>query len=96
MFDINKIMEIMKHTNIIQKQIQNKLKKKKIFGSSSANLVTITMNGHFEVIQLKINTNNININDIELLQDMIKLAINDATNKIKNIIIKEIKSITKN
>jgi hypothetical protein len=96
MFNINKIMEIMKHANIIQSQMQKKLKKKKITGSSCAGLINITMNGYFEVIKLKIDANNINVNDIELLQDMIKSATNDATSKIKNIIIKEIKSITKN
>ena len=96
MFNINKIMEIMKHANIIQSQMQKKLKKKKIIGSSCAGLINITMNGYFEVIKLKIDANNINVNDIELLQDMIKSATNNATSKIKNIIIKEIKSITKN
>ena len=29
MFNINKIMEIMKHADVIQKQMQDKLKKKK-------------------------------------------------------------------
>ena len=49
-------------------------------GKSS--FVTVTVNGKKELVNIKIDTENLENDDIEMLQDMIVVAVNDAMKKV--------------
>lgn len=59
---------------------QDKINETNFTGKSS--IVTVTMNGKKELLDVKIETEKLEMDDIELLQDMIMVAVNDAINKI--------------
>ena len=44
-----------------------------------------TMNGNKEVLSLKINPDMVDPEDVEMLEDLIVVAFNDASQKIENI-----------
>ena len=67
-------------------QTQEKINASEFEGKSSA--VTVKMNGKREVLDVKINLENIESDDVELLQDMVMVAFNDVLSKIE----KEIES----
>ena len=51
----------------------------------NSEMVSVKMSGKKEVLSVKIKCeNNLDSDDIEALEDMIKIAINDAINKINN------------
>ena len=74
---------LMRETQKMQKELlktQQELESKTYEGKSS--LVNVVVNGKNELVSVKINSDeNITKDDIELLEDMILVAVNDAMKK---------------
>lgn len=74
---------MLKQAQKLQKEMletQEKINNKEFTGKSS--IVTVKMNGSKELTDVKIDIEKIEEDDVELLQDMIVVAINDAINQI--------------
>jgi DNA-binding YbaB/EbfC family protein len=68
----------------MQKQMmkaQEELGQTNVEGTAGGGAVTVTMNGHREVQGLKIAAEVVDPEDIDMLQDLIMAAINDASKK---------------
>lgn len=78
------IQSLMREAQKMQKNLQktqDELSNSKYEGKSS--LVTIVINGNKEILSVVINSNDIlDKDDIEMLQDMIMVAFNDASKKV--------------
>lgn len=77
------IQAMMKQAQKLQKDMVSEKKKidNEIFEGKSS-IVSVKLKGTKEIIEVKINSDSIEAEDIEILQDMIMVAINDA---MKNI-----------
>lgn len=77
------IQSMMKQVQKIQKEMQEEKIKidSKVFESESS-LVKVTMKGTKELLNVKINAEEIETDEIEMLEDMIVVAINDVIRKI--------------
>ena len=78
------MQSLMAQAQRMQKDIMNKKAEveKKIFDGKSE-LVDVQVNGKKEVVSVNIkNKDNLEADDIEILQDMIVIAINDANKKV--------------
>ena len=79
---------IMQQAKKMQAQLQREqeeLEKTEYVGSSS--MVDVKINGKYEVLNVKINLpdgENISSDDIEMYEDMILLAFNDAVKKVNS------------
>ena len=74
---------MLKQAQKLQKEMlstQEEINKKEFIGKSS--IVTVKMNGKKELIDVKIDVEEIETDDVELLQDMITVAFNDAMKQI--------------
>jgi len=76
------------------KQVQNELAKKTVEGSAGGDMVTVKMNGKKEVVSIKINKEVVNPNDIEMLEDLLVAAINQAQEKVQELISEEMGKLT--
>ena len=65
------------------KEMQEKLKEEKATGTAGAGLVTITLNGENEMIELKIKPECVDPEDVEGLEDLIRAAYHDALQKLE-------------
>ncbi len=65
------------------KEMQEKLKDEKATGSSGGGLVTLTLNGEYEMIELKIKPECVDPEDVEGLEDLIRVAYNEAVKKLE-------------
>ena len=77
------IQAMMKQAQKLQKDMMNakeEIDNKKFIGKSS--LVTAEVMGNKTVTNVKIDTESIELDDLELLQDMIVVALNDAMKQI--------------
>lgn len=78
------IQSLMREAQKMQKNLQKtqgELSNSKYEGKSS--LVTIVINGNKEILSVVINSNDtLDKDDIEMLQDMIIVAFNDASKKV--------------
>lgn len=74
---------MLKQAQKLQKNMletQEKINSTEFIGKSS--IVTVKMTGAKELVDVKIDLEKIEEDDIELLQDMIMVAVNDAINQI--------------
>ncbi len=63
-------------------EVQERLKKETYEGEAGGGMVKVTVNGHFEVLQVKIEAEEID-GDLELAMDLVAAAVNNAIGKAK-------------
>lgn len=75
-------------------KIQEESRKKTVEASAGGGMVTVTANGAMEIIAIKIDREVVNPDDIEMLQDLIVAAINEALRQAQKIVSDEMGKIT--
>jgi len=76
----------MKQAKIMQKkmeEIKEELKEMKFEASSGGGVVKIIANGDQEILEVKINKEMVDMDDLDMLEDMIMVASNDAIKQSK-------------
>ena len=77
------LQSLMKQAQSMQKNmLDSKAKIEAMEFTGESELVTVVMSGKKEVKSVKINVEDLEKDDIEILEDMITLAVNDAISKI--------------
>ncbi len=76
------------------KQMQEELSKKVVEATSGGGMVTVTANGKQEVLSIKIDPEVVKPDDIEMLEDLILAAVNEAKRKADELAKEEMKKIT--
>ena len=79
--------EMMKQAKMMQKQmekVQEELKDMEFEASAGGGAVKITVNGEQEVLKIKVNKDIIDPEDIEMLEEMVLVAVNDAIKQSKD------------
>jgi nucleoid-associated protein EbfC len=74
--------------------VQEEMALKTIDGSAGGGMVTVTANGKQEIVSLKIEPEVVNPEDIEMLQDLVQAAVNDALRKSQEMVQQEMSKIT--
>lgn len=88
---------IMQQAKKIQERlanIQEEMAEKTIEGSAGGGMVTVVANGRQEVVSIKIEPEVVTPDDIEMLQDLIQAAVNDALRKSQEMVQQEMAKIT--
>jgi DNA-binding YbaB/EbfC family protein len=80
------------HTKIAQ--LQEEMATKTVEGSSGGGMVNILMNGKQEILSVRIDPEVVNREDIEMLQDLMTAAVNEAIRKSHEMMQEEMKKIT--
>ncbi|MBA4393424.1 MAG: YbaB/EbfC family nucleoid-associated protein [Desulfobacca sp.] len=75
-------------------QIQEEMANKTVEASSGGGMVSVTANGRQEVLSIKIEPEVVNPEDVEMLQDLIQAAVNDALRKAQDMVSQEMAKIT--
>ena len=78
--DMKKLMKQMQQAQAAAGKIQENLAAQTVEGSASG-LVTVTMNGHGKVMGLKIKPEAVDPGDVEALEDLLLVALQDASAK---------------
>lgn len=80
--DINKILQ---QAQVMQKQLEDankQLNAMEFEGIASNGLVKVVVNGEFKVVSVDIDPSILNAEDKEMIQDLIMIATNEATDKV--------------
>lgn len=88
---------LMKQANQMQarmKKLQEELAQRVFAGTSGGGAVTVSVNGDNRVVEVKINADVMQSGDVEMLQDLILAATNDAINLAKDTSQKEMEKVT--
>lgn len=76
------IKQLMKQAQAMQQQMQEKMAQIRVEGTSGGGMVKVTMSGSKEVISVAIEKEAVDPEDIEMLQDLITAAVNEAGRKV--------------
>jgi DNA-binding YbaB/EbfC family protein len=88
------MQQIMKQAQKMQEQLQKQMAEMSIEGSAGGGIVIVKMNGLKQVLGLKIEPEAVNSGDVEMLQDLIVAAINEAARRVDEELSGQIGNIT--
>lgn len=80
--------QMMKQVKKMQQQMmkaQEELESKTVEGTAGGGVVTVEMNGHKKVLAIAIKPEVVDPDDIEMLQDLVLTAVNDALTKAEEL-----------
>jgi DNA-binding YbaB/EbfC family protein len=76
------IKQLMKQAQQMQDQMQRQMQSIRVEGSAGGGMVKAEMSGNKELISVTIDKEAVDPNDIEMLQDLVKAAVNEASRKV--------------
>ncbi len=88
---------IMKQAQQMQKkmaQVQEELEKKQVEATAGGGMVTAVVTGKQQVVSLQIDPAAVDPEDVEMLQDLVVAAINEAVRKSQEMVQEEMGKVT--
>jgi nucleoid-associated protein EbfC len=91
------MQNLMKQANQLQmkmKKVQEELAEREYEASSGGNAVTVRVKGENQILSLKISEDVMKSGDVEMLQDLVMTATNEAIRKAKETQAAEMEKVT--
>ncbi|MEO8217342.1 MAG: YbaB/EbfC family nucleoid-associated protein [Acidobacteriota bacterium] len=88
------IKQLMKQAQQMQEDMQRKMSELQVEGTSGGGMVTVTMSGNKEVLSVKIEKDAVDPEDVEMLQDLVTAAVNEAGRKVDEAMQSQIGGMT--
>jgi DNA-binding YbaB/EbfC family protein len=88
---------IMKQAQAMQEQmakVQEQAAAKTVSGTAGGGIVTVTANGAMQIVSVVLDPEVVKSGDVEMLQDLVAAASNDALRKAHEMMAEEMKSVT--
>ncbi len=85
--------KMLKQAKEMQEKLQKELTEMKVEGSSGGGMVVVTVDGKKNLISIKIDPEVVNKDDVEMLQDLISAAFNDASAKVDEELSQKLGSV---
>ncbi len=89
--------QMMKQVKKMQEQMvkaQEDLGNKSVEGTAGGGAVTVTANGHKKITQISIKPEAVDPEDVEMLEDLILTAVNDALSKVDELASQDLGKFT--
>lgn len=75
-------------------EMQKKLESHEVEGESGGGMVHVVLNGKGEARRMKIDPKIVDANEVEILEDLVVAAINDAKSKLESYLQEEMAKVT--
>ena len=79
--NFQQMQQMMKQAQQMQERLQKQMSDARVEGNAGGGMVTVVMNGAKQVQSLRIDPEVVSKEDVEMLQDLIVAALNDAHRK---------------
>jgi nucleoid-associated protein EbfC len=76
------IKQLMKQAQQMQEQMQRQMASIRVEGTAGGGMVKAEMSGNKELLSVTIDKEAVDPEDVEMLQDLIKAAVNEAARKV--------------
>ena len=84
------IRQMMKQAQKVQEQLARQAEELRVEGNAGGGMVTVVSNGSKQVLSLRIDPEVVSKDDVEMLQDLILAALNDANRKVDDAMQKNV------
>ena len=88
------IMKEMQKIQAKMEEIQKELENKRVEGTAGGGMVKVVANGKQEILEIKIDPEVVNPDDVEMLEDLIVAAVNQAKEKAQQIQMEDMSKLT--
>jgi len=92
--NFNTIMKQAKKMQERMANLQKELETKTVDAQAGGGMVSVVVNGKYEVVSMKIEKEVVNPEDIEMLQDLVVAAVNEGIRKAQEMSASEMSKIT--
>jgi hypothetical protein len=75
-------------------QLQEEMAEKKVEASAGGGMVSVIINGKQEILSIRIDPEVVSRDDVEMLQDLVRAAVNEAIRKSQELMTEEMKKVT--
>jgi hypothetical protein len=82
MKNLQQMQQMLKQVQQFQEQLQKQLDELEVQGSAGGGMVTVRMNGQKQLSEVRIEKEIFASRDLEMMQDHVLVAVNDATRKV--------------
>ena len=76
------IQQMMKQAQQMQERLQKQMAELRVEGNAGGGMVTVVVNGAKQVLSIKIDPEVVSKEDVDMLQDLIVAALNDASRRV--------------
>src|SRR3990170_1530093 len=91
-----KLNQMMKQAKALQDKLKQQIDEIRVEATAGGGMVTVRMNGNKTVTGVKIDPEVVDKNDVEMLQDLITAAVNEASRKVEEAAQREIWALAGN
>jgi DNA-binding YbaB/EbfC family protein len=94
---LGNMANLMKQAQAMQAQmakLQEEAATKTVTGTAGGGMVSVTANGGMEIVSVAINPEAAKSGDVDILQDLVLAASNDALKKARQMMADQMKSVT--
>ena len=79
---VGNLQKMLRQAQEMQERIKKEMDEMRVKGSSGGEMVEITLDGNKNIVSIKIDPEVVNKDDVEMLQDLISAAFNDASAQV--------------
>jgi nucleoid-associated protein EbfC len=94
MRNMNQMMKQVKKMQQEMAKAQQELEQKEVVGTAGGGVVKVTMNGHKQLKGIEIASEVVDPDDVEMLQDLITAAFNEAMKQVDELVAKDLGKFT--
>jgi DNA-binding YbaB/EbfC family protein len=91
---MNQMMKQVKKMQAQMAKAQEELARKEVEGTAGGGVVKVRMNGHKQVLGVEIAPEAVDPEDVEMLQDLITAAFNEAMKQVDDMVAKDLGKLT--
>jgi nucleoid-associated protein EbfC len=92
--DMNQMMRQVQKMQEDMQKAQESLKDEVVEASAGGGMVTVKVNGELTVLELRIDPEAVDPEDVELLQDMVQAAVNEALRSAQEVAASKLGAVT--
>ena len=92
--DMNQMMRQVQQMQAEMAKAQESLKDEVVEASAGGGMVTVKVNGELEVLDLRIDPAAVDPDDLELLQEMVQAAVNEALRAAQEVAATKLGAVT--
>jgi DNA-binding YbaB/EbfC family protein len=92
--NMNDMMRQVQQMQADMAKAQDELKNETVEASAGGGMVTVKVSGELEVLELRIDPGAVDPEDVELLQDMVQAAVNEALRSAQEMAANKIGAVT--
>jgi nucleoid-associated protein EbfC len=92
--EVNALQQMLSRLRQVQEDLQRQVNTVAIEASAGGGMVTVKMNGQKQVLEVRIEPEVFASKDQEMLQDLIRAAVNEASRRVDDELANQMKSLT--